>query len=226
VTSSTPLPAPSPELRARVLAAVALEPVESRVAGERRRSRSLAIGFGSTVAVLALIGGPHARGRPVAFVALLVGTWLGIAVLATWGGVARGRSMLGRPVSWRLAVALATPLALWASWAAVAVGWPETLADPSGPVDHAICNGLTLAFALGPMIAFGRIRRATDPVSPRVSAAAIGAAAAAWGAVVQVAVCGHTSPRHMLAGHVLPVVLVTVLSLAMTRMVAIRAKTG
>ena len=60
--------------------------------------------------------------------------------------------MLGRPVGWRIAVAVATPLALWATWGLAAAAWPSTLDDHSGLKDLVVCNVMTLVFA-------SRIRR-------------------------------------------------------------------
>jgi hypothetical protein len=42
----------------------------------------------------------------------------------------------------------------------------------------------------GPLIAFARLRRASDPVSPRPTGAALGAAAGAWGDATHVPICG------------------------------------
>jgi hypothetical protein len=222
-------PMPSLELRARVLEAVQRESAPSVAAGGRRRARALIWGFGVSLAilVLSLVGGPHAHARPHGYVVALAAAWLPIAVLATWAGVGRGGSMLGRPLAWRIAVVALTPLALLAVWAALAQVWPSTLGDPSGPPQYAICNVMTLVFAAGPLIAFGVVRRGSDPVSPRLTGAAIGAAAAAWAAVVLHILCGFTSAQHILLGHIVPVVLTTFVGALWTaRTVAIRAKTG
>ena len=118
MSAPSPTPALPPELRERVLAAVAREPAPSRAVGARRRARALVIGFGSLLASLAYLGvRPH--GRPHGYVAALVLAWLPIAAVATWAGVGRGRSMLGRPAGWLVAVVALTPVALLAGWAAL-----------------------------------------------------------------------------------------------------------
>jgi hypothetical protein len=221
-------PAPSLELRARVLEAALREPVPSRSAGGRRRARAVAIGFAVPLVILAVsyFGGPRAHERPHGYIAALALAWLPVAALATWVGVGRGRSMLGRPAAWAVSVVALTPAALLAAWAIVASVWPSTLSDPSGPPQHVICNVMTLVFAVGPLVAFGVLRRGSDPVSPALTGAAIGAASAAWAALVLHLLCGFTSEAHILLGHIAPVVLVTLIGALWTaRAVAIRAKT-
>ncbi len=220
---------PSPELRVRVLAAAQNEAVPSRPNGRRRRARVVAIGFAVPLVVLAVsyFGGPRAHERPPGYIATLALAWLPIAWLATWAGVGQGRSMLGRPAAWGISVVALTPAALLATWAGVANVWPSTLADPSGPPQHIVCNVMTLIFAVGPLVVFGVLRRRSDPVNPRLTGAAIGAASAAWAALVLHVLCGFTSAEHILLGHIAPVVLITLIGALWTaRTVAIRAKTG
>lgn len=217
---------PPPELRARILEALEREPVPPRAVGARRRTRVVVLGFAFLVGALAIMG-PTLHQRPPGYVAALVFAWLPIAALATWAGVAPGRSMLGRPVAWRVAVVALTPVALMAAWASVALAWPSMLHDASGPSRHLICDGVTLVLAGGPLLAFGAVRRGSDPVSPRLTGAAIGTAAATWAAVVLHLVCGYTSGVHMLLGHVAPVGALALIGAVLTaRTVAIRTKTG
>jgi hypothetical protein len=221
--SAPTLPPLPPELRARVLSAVEREPVPPRAVGARRRFIAVALGFGSLVLSLSVLGvRPH--GRPSGYIAALFLAWLPIAGAATWAGVGQGRSMLGRPASWLLAVAALTPVALLAAWAGVAVAWPSTLHDASGAHQHLVCDVVTLFFSIGPLLAFSRLRRGTDPVTPRLSGAAIATAAAAWGAIAMHLVCGFTAPVHILLGHVAPVVFAALAgALVLARRVAVRA---
>jgi hypothetical protein len=221
-------PLPSRELRRRVLEAVQREPVPSRPAGGRRRARAVAFGFAAPLVILAVsyFGGPRAHDRPHGYIAALALAWLPVAALATWAGVGHGRSMLGRPAAWAISVVALTPAALLASWAVIASVWPSTLSDPSGPPQHVVCNVMTLIFAVGPLVAFGLLRRASDPVNPALTGAAIGAASAAWAALVLHLLCGFTSAAHIVLGHIAPVVLITLLGAFWTaRTVAIRART-
>jgi hypothetical protein len=219
---------PPADLRARVLDAVGRVPALSRDVGARRRAVVVARGVAvaAAVGVAAAIHGPEARGRPVEYVATLEVLWLLLAVLVTWVAVARGPSMLGRPVSWKLTVAVLTPAALLLAWLPVALAWPHTLHDASGLRSHGVCVAMTFAFAAGPLVAFARLHRASDPLNPRVTGAALGAAAGAWGAVAHGLICGYTSPVHMALGHILPVALLALVGVLVgERVVALSAET-
>jgi hypothetical protein len=219
---------PSTDLRTRILGAVGREPALTRAAGVRRRAVIIARGIAVAAAVglAAAIHGPEARGRPLEYVATLEVLWLLLAVLVTWVAVARGPSMLGRPASWKLAVAMLTPAALMLAWLPVAMALPQTLHDASRLRSHAVCIAMTFAFAAGPLVAFARLHRASDPLNPRVTGAALGAAAGAWGAVAHGLVCGYTSPVHIVLGHVLPVALLALVGILVgERVVALSEKT-
>jgi hypothetical protein len=218
---TSPMPSLPPDLRERVLAAAAREPAAPRAVGARRRARAVALGFGALLATFAIIG-PRAHGRPLGYIAAVFLAWLPIAAAATWAGVSQGRSMLGRPARWLVAVVVLTPVALTASWAAVVLSWPSMLHDLSGPRQYVVCDVVTLLFSVGPLLAFGALRRGTAPVAPRLTGAALGTAAAAWAALVLHLVCGYTAPVHILMGHVLPIVLVTLVgAMVMARKVAL-----
>jgi Negative regulator of sigma F len=204
------------------MAAVQGDPVVARATGVRRR-----VALASSAVVL-LVGGslavapPGLGGRPLAYVAALGAAWLLVGLAATWASVTRGRSMLGRPAGWSVAVAVATPLALLvSSWVAGAV-WPPAYGDVA-PASHAVCFAMTLGLALGPLALLLGLRGATDPVTPRLTAASIAAAAGAWAALVIELHCGIAAPSHVMLGHVLPVALLTALAgLAVGRFVALR----
>jgi hypothetical protein len=221
-------PHPPAELRARVLGAAQREPVASGKEGARRRLGVLLRGFAvaGAIAIAAAIHGSEAKTpRPPGCILSLELLWLSLAVAATWAGVDRGRSMLGRPRVWRIAVAALTPAALVAAWLPVAFAWPQTLADASGLRAHLVCIALTMALAAGPLIAFARLRRGSDPVSPRLTGAALGAAAGAWGDAAHALICGYTAPAHILIGHILPVALLALVGVVIgDRVVAIGAE--
>ena len=217
------------ELRARVLDAARREPARPRSAGAPRRRWVIALGFVSMVAIAAfLVAERHDPGRrPPGYVAALTVAWLFLASGATWAGLARGRSMLGRSAAWRVGVAALTPIAMLASWLPIALVWPNTLSDASTMRTHLTCVGMTLAFAAGPLVAFAVLRRESDPVRPGLTAAAMGVVAGAWGAVALVMFCGFSSPAHILVGHVLPVALLAVASaLVLRRVVEVRQRRG
>ncbi len=203
--SSVPLP--SAAVRARVLAEARRSPALSRDVGARRRVGALAAGAALSVAIGARLG-VHEGTRPLAYVVALTCAWLLVALGMTWAGVARGRSMLGRAEGSRAAAVAATPLALLALWWALAMVWPQTLANDSGWFEVVQCLVGTTLLGLGPLLAFLYLRRASEPVNPWLGGAALGAAAGAWGAAALIVICRHASPSHMVLGHVLPVVLV------------------
>src|SRR5271155_2456369 len=103
---------PTPDLRARVLEAARRERVRTRAQGLRARGLIVAIGFAAPLVLLLFLGGPTPQGRPVEYVWLLALAYAALAGAATWAGVARGHSMLGRPTAWRIVVVTLTPVAL------------------------------------------------------------------------------------------------------------------
>ncbi len=219
---------PPAELRARVLDAARREP--SAPIGSRAASRQqgvvIARGFAgaAAIAVAAGIHGSEAKTpRPLGCILSLEVIWLTLAVAVTWFGVNRGTSMLGRSRGVRFAVAALTPAAMLAAWLPVAFAWPQTLKDASSLHAHVICIVMTIFLAAGPLVAFLRLRRASDPVSRRITGAAIGAAAGAWGDVAHVAICGYTAPAHIVIGHILPIALLTGIGVVLgDRVVALR----
>jgi hypothetical protein len=223
--AGSPSLSPSDALRARVMDAVRAEPVAPRAGGIRNQAWLLVLALAFSVMVSAEIGGPGLRGRPFAYVAALAVVWLLVAAGATWAGVARGRSMLGRNSAWRTAVALLTPLGLFAASLALGVAWPQTLVDQSALGGHVLCLVGTTAFALGPLLIFAALWRSSDPVAPRLTGAAIGAAAGAWGALGIEMHCRHASPFHVGIAHVLPVVVLALVGLlAIGPLVSVRAE--
>jgi hypothetical protein len=210
---------PPTDLRARVLAAAAAERVPPRPVGARRRAVTLGVGFAASVLLSVLIGLPGTGGRPCAYVTAITIAWGAVAMAATLWGVARGRSMLGRSTAWRVGVAVATPLMLLATAVTLAMFWPATLDDPAGMHAHAVCCFYTTLFAAGPLLAFAFVRRESDPVSPGLTGAALGAAAGAWGALGIELHCAHAGMVHVVLGHVLPVLGLTVLGVLLGRRV-------
>jgi hypothetical protein len=208
---------PSDELRQRVLAAVLAEPVPPRAVGMRRRALRLARILVVWVLISLAIGLPGLRGRPLAYVSSLAVAWLLVGVAATWAGVGRGRSMLGRGAIWSSATAVLTPMALLATSLALGNLWPETLTDHAGVSRHLLCVVGTIGFALGPLGLFIAMWRESDPVGPRLTGASIAAAAGAWGALAIELHCRFTSLFHVIIGHVLPVALLALAGIAVGR---------
>jgi hypothetical protein len=192
----------------------------------RRRAWAIALGFAVSVAIGVRLG-VNAGHRPVGYIAGLEIAWLAVAVVVTWAGVSRGRSMLGRPEGWKAAVVVLTPLALLALWWPFAAAWPETLDRESGWFEVAQCLVGTGLLAIGPLLAFAYVRRGSEPLNPWLGGASLGAAAAAWGAAALVVICRHASASHMLLGHVAPVVLFTAIGAAVAGpALAVRTRSG
>jgi hypothetical protein len=189
------------------MAAVRAEPVSPRAVGLRHRVYHVMRVLIVWALISLAIGLPGLRDRPLAYVLSLAAAWLLVGAAATWAGVARGRSMLGRTAAWRTATALFTPLALLATGLALGALWPETLTHSGGVARHLLCVVGTVSFAMGPLGLFVAMWRASDPVAPRLTGAAIGAAAGAWGALAIEVHCRFTSPFHVAFGHVMPVSL-------------------
>jgi hypothetical protein len=216
-------PPRSAELRARVLAAARAESVVPRSIWLRRGAMALAAGAAVSLVTLVAIGGPSADGRPIAYYEAIVALWAAIGVVATWAGVSRGHSMLGRPAPWRVSVAVLTPVALVATALLAGAAWPSTFQGESGFHHHVVCIVCTLVMAAGPLVAFVLMRRGSDPVAPRLTGAALGATAGAWGATCIELRCGLATVDHVILGHVLPVVVLAVAGIAVgARWIAVR----
>jgi hypothetical protein len=199
------------DLRARVLA-MAKEPAPTRAEVRRNAAWTIAIGFAGLAVVFFALGGFHVGRRPDALVLTTAVGWGAVAALATFFGLGRGRSMLGRPRIWLVVLAMLTPIALFASALFLRdAGWPETASIATTRAGDIKCFLSTAAFAAGPLLAFLLVRRRSDPVHPRAAAAAIGAAAGAWAGLMIHLHCDVESTAHLGAAHVLPVLLAAAL---------------
>ncbi len=214
---------PPADLRARVLAEVAREPAPSRREVRVRNAVLFASGFVVPGAVFLLSGGVHTTGRPQA---LLLATAIGasaIALVALVVAAGRGRSMLGRSGAVLIGLALATPLAMLAWKVAVSWQFPGMMA---GWPDRAgfRCLRLSCVLAAWPVIALVMMRRGSDPLHPRLTGAAIGAAAGACSWVFVDLWCPVAYVPHLLIGHVLPIVLTTAAGAWLGKFVALRRR--
>jgi hypothetical protein len=249
------------DLRARVLNAAQRQHALSRRLQIRKRTSQIALGFGAS-AVLAVLktmldsarvwpptvpghrlwrvvvaGQGPVWDQPLGFVVTLELVWFAVAVAATWAGVARGRSMLGRSGACKLAVATITPLALLVTWflgaftwrgVVLPLAWLEVMDTAgTGLQFHCGCALMSIAYAAGPLGAFLAMRRGSDPVSPGHAGAAFGAVAGAWAAVIYLPFCQCRSPLHVALGHVLPVVVLALLgALSGIGVLAVRPSTS
>jgi hypothetical protein len=196
----------STDLKERVLAAARNEPAPTRQEVRRRNGLLLVTSLVTLVGGFFAVGGLRVQGRSGA---LICGTCIGaalLAALASWVSLRRGRSMLGRPRAWLIAVSLGLPPLLlgWKLW------W-------SGHFEHALvvvptrpglkCFGLSLGLSLWPLVAFVWARRHSDPTHPRALGAAAGTAIGACTWVLVDGWCPVAYPPHVIFGHFLPLCL-------------------
>jgi hypothetical protein len=208
----------SAELKASVLAAAAAEPSPTRAAVNHRNillGLLAAVGGVGAFVIFALLTsdgevvrlggevGPHRHlERSVWLVVTTAGGALGVAAIALWFALCRGRSMLGRSRSGLLYGIALIPLGLfaWKVSSSLAFGdpmaeWPDRLGLK--------CLSLSLLVAAGPLLAFLAARRSA-PVQPALNGAAIGVASGACAWVLLDLWCPVASVPHLLLGHVLP----------------------
>jgi hypothetical protein len=115
----------------------------------------------------------------------------------------RGRSMLGRPASFLVGLAVATPLVLLA-WK---IGMSSIFPEMTRPwPDRAGFRCLTLAAATGiaPIAAMLYLWRRTTPAHPRLTGLALGTAAGALAWALVDFWCPVAHVPHLLLGHALP----------------------
>jgi hypothetical protein len=199
------------ELRARVLTRVAQEPAPTR--GDVALQRRLVVGLALAVSLLIFLawGGIRASPRPSR---LVLETTAGSAVLAIGIGIlafGRGRSMLGRPKPWLAFAVVSTPVSLFVWRVVMTARYPGMDAEWSARPGLR-CFVLSGMLAITPLLGLLWLRRGSDPLHPRLTAAAFGAAAGAAAWVLVDLWCPVGYVPHLLLGHVAPVVLLTTLS--------------
>ncbi|HET6410978.1 MAG TPA: NrsF family protein [Anaeromyxobacter sp.] len=207
-------------LKLRVLQAVAERPVPPR--SGRLPSTVLLVVLSATVMfaviewVPRLFGGvgglAHAVGRPAS---IEVGLVMGIVVLAlvsTWISSFLRRSMLSPPRGLLLCVAIGVPLCVGA-WITL---WHGSYSDPFVP-GGLRCFELTLLTAPWPFVTLVYASRRFEPRHPGTVGAAFGAVAGAWAAVMVELWCPVAEPKHVLVGHVLPLLVLVVAGSAIGR---------
>lgn len=216
ITGTDTQEGPSQDLRSRVLGAARAAPAPTRSQTQRRAVLLLVAAFAASLAVFWLVGGVRLGGlnegaltqRPSG---LVLATGIGTAVLAflvAWLAFARGRSALGRPRAVLGGVALASPALLLLWKVAVSAQVPHMMDRWSERVGLR-CLPLSLAIGVFPLVAFVLARRGSDPVHPVALGAALGAASGTLAASLVDLWCPVAYVPHLLLGHVLPLVLLT-----------------
>lgn len=211
------------DLRAAVLERAKQTPSPDLAA--TRRTRWLALAGGALLALASFAPfGPGLGGRPVAFVALSAAGWAAIAFATSFVARPKRSTMLGVARSLLVFAALAAAPAIFAWVMGCTAGWPD-VRDRAGTLRaHVTCFLSTMLFSIGPLVALSLVRRGGDPVHPRATGAAIGAAAGAWGGVLVDLHCPLAGPLHVAIGHVLPVLVYAAIGAAVgSRWFGVRA---
>jgi hypothetical protein len=203
----TPAPELPADLKARVLLAVQAEPTPTQAARRRQAVVLLTIGAAISLATFVCAGGVRCYERPPLLVFVTAFGWLAATIIALAIAFARGRSPLGRPTTWLLALVVAAPVLLLA--------WKVAVTLPFGPESMVYwdeklgfrCLELSLGTGLPLLVALAFARRRSVPVRPGLTGAALGMAAGiAAGSLVDLW-CPVGYLPHLLLGHILPLVV-------------------
>jgi hypothetical protein len=198
------------KLRARVIEQTRREPALTRSQLLLRQSVVMGMAVLSSLLLFGWLGGVRSGPRPLA---LVLQTAFGSAALALGSAIiafGRGRSMLGRPRSWLLALIVLTPIALFSCRVLLSVRFPLMMAEWHGRPGLR-CFAMSGALALAPLFGVLWLRRGTDPVHPRSTAAALAATVGAGSWVLVDLWCPVGFVPHLLLGHVLPLLLLIAL---------------
>lgn len=183
---------PTSALRDRVLSGIAAQPSRTRAQGRTRAAVLFGLAAIASAAPAILRGDVDMDGLSVASGSLLVA--FACAATALW----RGKSLTGHSATTLAAVALLAPLARFV-WLG---SWPS-----DAQTDDPTCCARTIISTAPFFVAlfYVRLRRVIE--HPFAHGAALGTTAAAFGAVVVDVSCARAPPSHVLAAHVLPMVV-------------------
>lgn len=195
-------PSSDRDLRARVLAAAAATPSTTRAKAGRIAAAAIAASVTIAVTVFQLIGGVgHGASRPWSITLAIAAGWIAVSAFLTWLVIGRGASTMARRPALLVGAALATPVLVY-FWMHLFHG---TYPDPPFKIGYR-CLSYTLVMSALPLGAFLALRRAVEPRYPAALGAAAGAACASWGGALIDLWCPITDARHILVGHVAPLV--------------------
>jgi hypothetical protein len=199
------------DVKSRILAAVRAEPAPTRRATLLRNALLLAAGGAAALAIFVCIGGVRVYARPSLLVAATSAGWFVAAAVATRIAFARGRSMLGRPTAWLVALVVGAPLLLLVWKLAVTVPFGQQMMVWWDDKKGYRCLGMSLGIGFVLLAVFTAARRRSDPLRPGITGAALGMAAGiAAGGLVDLW-CPVAHVNHLLLGHILPLILLAVL---------------
>lgn len=195
---------PNPDLRARILQAAQQQPSPTRAALVRKRW------LAAVVALLWILGAAAmGKARPNLAGLVVFALWGAGAVLTTSYVLSSRATSVGRP---RLLLKLIGPalglLVVLGAW----FGGSMFGHSADGHTGHFACGAFTIAIAIVPLALGMWVERASDPIAPAASGAALGAVAGAWAGVAMSFLCGRSNTGHVLIGHVFAFLVVVVVA--------------
>jgi hypothetical protein len=215
---------PADEVKARILEAARRQPAPPRSEVQRRVALTLATAVLVPLAAFFLVGAARPGPRPLGLVLATSGGALGIALAAMWTAYGRGGQMLGRARGRLLAMTAAAP-ATFVIWKMLWSARYDHMTDEWATRPGIRCFALTVLFAAWPFLALASVRRGSDPTHPRTLGAALGVATGTCAAVLVDLWCPVGHPRHLVLGHVLPIIILGLVGIWVGhRVLAVRGK--
>ncbi len=206
---------PSDALRARVLGAIAKEPLPAKTP----RWLVVVLALGAVLVFVATSRTMHGDERPRALViatstaALLAGMVVTRGVAGRWPS--DRPSMLPPDRSRLVALVLGALAALVGIALAARIGagaFAES--DVVALKGHVACGVLFVVQGLLPLAVLVVPRRGLDPLSPPLTGAALGAAAGVWAGMLAWIRCPHVDLAHGVLAHALPVLVLAAIGAA------------
>jgi hypothetical protein len=194
------------ELKSRILEAARRQPALPRSEVRRRVAVTLSLAVVVPLLTFLAVGAVRPGPRPLGLVLATSGGALGIALAAMWVAFGRGGQMLGRARGRLVAMTIAAP-ASFVIWKMAWSSGYEHMTDEWATRPGLRCFALTVLFAALPFLALARVRQGSDPTHPRTLGAALGVATGTCAAVLVDLWCPVGHPRHLVFGHVLPIVI-------------------
>ncbi len=195
----------SPDLKQRVFASLAEVPAPTRAQVRRSRLWLFGCGVVGALAIFFLEGGVRMMSRPPSLVALSSAGTAVIVAAGMWLLLTRGRSALGRPVSWLLATAVLASV-LFVAWrygVSALYGDAQIARWPIRPGYR--CLALSVVTGALPLLGALLSWRRVVPVSAVATGAAFGAGAGLGSALLVDLWCPVSYLPHLLIGHLLPI---------------------
>jgi hypothetical protein len=197
----------SPDFKSRVLASVREVPAPTRKETLQRQTWLIAAGLTGALALFFIKGGLRVTSRPPSLIALTsVGTAIFVGV-GMWLLFTRGPSGLRRPRTVLVGAALLSTVAFVAWRYGISALYGRAGAWP-GRVG---LRCLVLSVGTGGLMLFAALMswRRSDPITPRATGAAFGAGAGLGSALLVDLWCPVGYVPHLLLGHVLPIVILS-----------------